>query len=127
MSSILMKCGCRAQAVYQAAPICVVHMCKDIEQNIPDFSDRKSKCGYCNNIQPSDISLPFFEYKGPGCEQSESICKNCGYHRIAHKGQPGSDKHLATLVNKEGVNCSRFEEHGPWEFDSFYCGCRGWD
>lgn len=23
--------------------------------------------------------------------------------------------------------CKTFEPHGPYEFDSYYCGCRGWD
>jgi len=27
----------------------------------------------------------------------------------------------------EDGRCPGFEPRGAWDFDSFYCGCRGWD
>ena len=23
--------------------------------------------------------------------------------------------------------CNHFEAHGPFDYDTYYCGCRGWD
>jgi len=84
-------------------------------------SPRQARCE-CGRVNPSSEalpgykSLPFFEYRGPGSLHATAICK-CGYYASAHAEQPG----------RKRFACDAFESRGAHEFDSFYCGCRGWD
>lgn len=123
---VMLKCGCAAQGVCSAmgsvkfdppVPSCVVHEC--IEQvDAPTLSGRLAKCG-CGNTRQSDLDLAFFEYLGPGSPAAAKTCKHCRYHEVAH--EKPLPKHLEKQCGHD------FEPHGPFEFDRFYCGCRGWD
>ena len=78
------------------------------------LTGRMAKCSYGCSIVPSHEGLPFFTFKGEGSEDAQRCCKNCPYHNVAHgKGH--------------GDVCNNFEPKGAFEFDQFYCGCRGWD
>ena len=79
---------------------------------------RMAKCGQCNTMVPSAKNLAFFVDWSAGSEAAEKHCKHCGYHEQAHKKEIQSkNKHI----------CSNFEPRGDRGFDSYYCGCRGWD
>lgn len=71
---------------------------------------------------PSSVDLPFFEYLGEGSDRAMKTCKHCGYYEVAHT----EATHKEALV-KQGRLCTNFEPHGPWEKDTYYCGCWGWD
>ena len=81
----------------------------------PNLSGRFAQCSYgCDHSVPSHAGLPFFEYTGDGSRRAIIECKNCPYYEEAHgKGH----KQV----------CKNFEPHGAFEFDSYYCGCYGWD
>src|SRR5581483_1912728 len=70
----------------------------------------------CTCVQPSAKELPFFEYCRPGSRQADELCKDCGYHKVAH------DK-----ADRSRQVCGKFEPKGDTGLDTFYCGCGGWD
>lgn len=80
---------------------------------------RQAKCPYCKTPAPSSNDLPFFEYRGEGSRDAMIGCKNCGYYAVAHTSP--LPRHLAGHV------CGKFEPQGGMQFDSYYCGCKGWD
>jgi hypothetical protein len=83
---------------------------------IPDLTGRMSMC-LCGKKEPSSPNLFGFVYQGPGSQMAEIQCKRCGYYDCAHGTyQP----HLSRV-------CKNFEPRGPWDTDTHYCGCRGWD
>jgi hypothetical protein len=93
---------------------------------------RTARC-FCGQERSSDSQfLAFLEDRGEGSKAATEHCKHCGYFEVAHG--PGKAEDLAKEPNRrprrdvveEGV-CPGFEPHGAYEFDTFYCGCRGWD
>lgn len=92
---------------------------------------RLARCG-CGATVPSDTdSIAFFEDRSAGSRAATNSCKHCGYSECAH-----DPAHMETLVHLNGKRrptqveagrCPGFEPKGEWEFDSYYCGCRGWD
>jgi hypothetical protein len=87
--------------------------------------ERMARCSQCGRIEPSIKweSLAFFEPRGEGTATAKDHCK-CGYYEVAHRFNP--DSPLNRNVVSEGL-CAGFEPHGAYEYDTFYCGCRGWD
>lgn len=87
----------------------------------PVLTGRLARC-YCGKTNPSDQAAPgyvvlsFFEFCGEG-SPSAALCK-CGYAEVAH----GCERDL-----KQRFTCGTYEPRGGQEFDSFYCGCGGWD
>ncbi len=79
---------------------------------------RMARCGQCGHEVPSAKNLAFFVDHSAGTDAAEKHCKHCGYHQDAHKQEIRSkNKHI----------CNNFEPKGDRGFDSYYCGCRGWD
>ena len=74
---------------------------------------RQARC-YCGKLEPITKNLPFFESRDTGSRQATIACKNCFYYDVAH-GKGHKDV------------CNNFTPHGAYEYDSFYCGCDGWD
>ena len=97
MSDILMKCGHTANAVNSDTkkPACVICMCEEPAETKPDLTGRKARCAYygrevdhcethypnmlttdyrgkkhCGSFVDSKYSLPFFEHKPNGKEDS---------------------------------------------------------
>ncbi len=83
-------------------------------------ANRIAKCG-CGNTRPSSEGekLASFEFTGEGSKRALDICRNCAYAEVAHTPE--------VMARNKNLKCMRFEPHGAYEFDSFYCGCRGWD
>jgi hypothetical protein len=90
---------------------CAMYETETVSDTTPDLTGRKARCA-CGALADSDPGLAFFEYRGPG-SPDELSCKNCGIRD--HAGR------------EVWTKCQNYEPHGPWEFDSYYCGCRGWD
>lgn len=125
MNKPMMRCGHVANATSNGKPVCVI--CYGIAAGADEVAEqqlnlegRKAKCS-CGRTVDSSTSLPFFEFKGEGSRFATGICK-CGYHECAHH-------YSESRVCKDPVECPHggFTPRGPAEFDSFYCGCRGWD
>jgi hypothetical protein len=122
----MMACGCAANAKRKTdngwIPTCAVH--NTVEQ-VPDYdlTGRQAICCGESSLRDSDADkLAFFEYRGPGSKSSDLSC-TCGYAKMAHT----SDKThvMKHCAKKNGV--AGFVARGPWEYDRYYCGCRGWD
>ena len=117
----MMKCGHVANALRTNTgptkhdpPLDCCTICDCIEEApMPDLTGRMAAC-MCGRKEPSDPELAFFEWRGEGSPRSEYQC-TCGYTKPAH--------------NKPHVQnqCEGFTPRGPFEYDSYYCGCRGWD
>ena len=80
------------------------------------IEERKAKCAYCGTVEQSTWELAFYEYRGKGSNRARTMC-TCGYYEVAHE-KP--NMHIK-------LKCQTFEPHGEYEFDDFYCSCRGWD
>lgn len=74
----LMKCGCVAQGTSEGKPVCVVHMCHEVAENVPDLTGRMARCPYCSTEKPSALNLPFFEHK-PGQVRDGFYCGCMGW------------------------------------------------
>lgn len=87
---------------------------------------REAKC-ICGRTVPSTEyeRLAFFEFRGAGSQKATETCKHCHYTTVAHQDDAPVWPNGKTAVQTHG--CPGFEPIGPWEFDSYYCGCRGWD
>ena len=121
MKHYMMKCGHVAQAIDgHGNPSCVICWPDPGSAQVaetPDLTGRKAECSTCRaSIVPSSIDLAFFEYKGPGSPHSTTMCV-CGYYEVGH-GKPRKP-HVEV--------CNQFRPVGPADFDTYYCGCRGWD
>jgi hypothetical protein len=84
-----------------------------------DLTGRVAKCS-CGMTRTSDPDLAFFEYRGADSKCASNTCKHCRYYDVAHTDE-------VRAKNPGGRICSNFEPIGPYEWDIFYCGCRGWD
>lgn len=124
----MMQCGHVSQAVCSAKggvkfdppiPVCAICDCFKIAEE-PDLTGRMATC-YCGSksLRPSSTDLAFFEYRGPGSPHATNICK-CGYTKKAHEKD-----HVQTVCKK--LHEQGFTPRGPHKYDSYYCGCRGWD
>ncbi len=135
MKTTLMKCGHTAQAIVSKTkePVCLIcHGNPEAAvpvKMLPDLSGRLAKCTMCGRKEKSSIDLPFFEYRGLGSRTSENQCHICGYFT---KGKPlkngkfcyhNSDKPIPNVCINKGKEC----KYGIFEYDLYYCGCRGWD
>lgn len=120
---MMMKCGHAANSRSNGKPSCVI--CAGITPdayivaNAPNLEGRFAKC-FCGKTEPSSTDLAFFEFRGEGSERAKKQCQNCSYYEIAHNYPPVAGQ-------KNVAICHRFSPHGAFEFDDFYCGCRGWD
>lgn len=113
----MMICGCAANAIRKVGDewvdCCTIH--DTIEQTtMPDLTGRMATCS-CGRKEPSNPDkLAFFEYRGDGSRRAQDQC-TCGYTQAAH-----AKPHVQ-------AKCEGFTPRGPFQYDSYYCGCRGWD
>lgn len=122
MSTVLMGCGHAANAVDGSGnPCCVICFGDPRARTVvekPSLEGRRSKCGDCDEIVPSNWDLPFFEFRGEGSVRAQEICANCRYSIVAHTDEKRKRVHSI---------CAEFVAHGPFELDGHYNGCKGWD
>lgn len=88
---------------------------------------RMARCG-CGRTEPSSKDLAFFKDRSDGSEDAVRSCKHCGYFECAHDSEAMAKNvpNNRQTVIERGL-CKGFEPHGTYEFDSYYCGCWGWD
>lgn len=82
--------------------------------------NRMARCGCGRTERSNRETLAFFEFCGEGSKEATESCKNCGYHVIAHAPDHPRRNELPMV-------CVDFTPKGSQEFDSYYCGCRGWE
>lgn len=120
--SVILACG-HAAPVDSPCPICVGldPRASELLVPAPDVTGREARCS-CGKIVPSDPArLAFFEFRGDGSRQARESCKRCRYSVVAH------DRKKATGEAHLSYVCDEFEPMGAWDYDAYYCGCRGWD
>lgn len=142
MTEVMMGCGHAANAVQvidgERYPVCAICVGLDpmaqVEIKPPDLTGRFAKCAYnnpnnpdavkthMNEPIPSSMNLAFFEFKGEGSLAAVRKCKNCWFMDVGHEITDWHKEHDSTCQH-----CDHFEPHGAYEFDEYYCGCRGWD
>lgn len=116
----MMECGCAANARNGDKPVCAIHG-STVVTDKPSLEGRTASC-YCHKTQASDWGLAFFQYRGPGSPDARDKCAVCGFHEVAHRP---INPHTGRERNPRQAH--DFVPHGPYEHDSFYCGCGGWD
>ena len=121
----MMECGHAANATDgDGKPCCVIcagiHARSSTPVAAPDLTGRSARCT-CGRTVPSSTDLAFFEFRGEGSKAAKETCAKCHYNIVAHP--PRNPKPYAGAPFEHCV----FEPKGAWEFDSYYCGCRGWD
>jgi len=85
MTNVLMKCGCRANAVDPDTqrPVCVIHLglCAEavMVAEAPNLEGRIAKCSDCSTIDKSSLSMPFFEHR-PNQEMDQYYCGCRGWN-----------------------------------------------
>jgi hypothetical protein len=131
MTKVMLSCGHAANSTNQhGEPSCAIcaGVCESTPITPPDLTGRMARCT-CGRTEPStlDGSLAFFEFCGEGSPRATDICV-CHYASCAHdpaymaRNVPNNRK---TVI--EQGKCSGFRPQGAREFDSYYCGCRGWN
>lgn len=119
----MMMCGHAANSKMKTEagdiPCCVICGNTQISSTPIDLSTRQARCSSCAGVGPSSNALPFFEYTGEGSRRATENC-TCGMHAVVHQEINPSTK-------RPGVTDHEFTARGALEFDTFYCGCRGWD
>jgi hypothetical protein len=85
---------------------------------------RLARC-YCGRTEPSAGPATQFGWqdRSTGSKYAADTCR-CGYYRCAHETQP---QNLDPRSVVETGKCDGFKPVGEHEYDSFYCGCGGWD
>lgn len=89
---------------------------------------REAHCTSCGKVAPSTDRdhLAFFRYRGAGSAAADESCGVCGFNIRAHDPEFCAKNVDPRTVIEKG-KCTGFVPHGPWDFDLYYCGCRGWD
>lgn len=85
---------------------------------------RMARCPYCKTTAPSSERerLAFFEDRSAG--RCNDTCRNCRYSKVAH----GPNGNPRSVAGQSSHVCDRFEPLSEgYEYDTYYCGCRGWD
>lgn len=85
------------------------------------LAGRQAKCSLCDKFRSSHPGLPFFEYRGEGSRAVVEKCGTCSYNVVAHTPETMARSHMKRIEPHE------FVPYGSWEYDLYYCGCRGWD
>jgi hypothetical protein len=86
--------------------------------SVVPYEGRMARCS-CGEMQPSSPDLfGLTDLSADGARASET-CGTCRYSIVAHTDEIRSRPNSRV--------CDDFIPLGGQEFDSFYCGCRGWD
>lgn len=134
MPTPMMKCGHAANAVSAKTnkPVCVICLGSPEAEEVAgeiDLTGRFAQCSSCKNTEPSRTDLAFFEYRGPGSKFAENECHVCRFHTKDKRGPDGKVRYsnnnmvIPHVCYNKGKDCV----FGPFEYDRYYCGCRGWE
>lgn len=124
----MMMCGHTANAVMvesdERIPCCAICAPEPASYTINptprSLEGRQAQCT-CGKAVPSDDSgrLAFFQYRGPGMADPPCSVGRCFYVESVHQ-------QINPRTGRPGVTDHAFVAR-TYEYDSFYCGCRGWD
>jgi hypothetical protein len=87
-----------------------------VEEVTAEPTTRMAQCS-CGKVEPSSRRLAFLVDRGPGSRAAAETCAHCHYTAAAHE----------RVDRRNTMVCDHFEAHGPFDYDAYYCGCRGWD
>ena len=119
-----MKCGhISTGRTHDGKPVCVVCFgltpaALDVDPAPPALIGRAAQCS-CGKTVPSSTDLPFFEFKGLNSPRARDACKVCGMNIGVHQA-------INPTTMRAGITDHAFVPHGPYFYDAYYCGCRGW-
>lgn len=104
MEYVMMKCGCVAQGTLKATgePYCLTHRERERAETEPDLAGRIAICFY--------LDCNFGPRKGYGSVEYGAI-------------PPGEKRAKAP----SSLKLPDFRHQPDQPFDSYYCGCFGWD
>ena len=125
---MILVCGHEANATSNGTPSCAICDTTEVATQ-PDLTGRIARCAYgCGSERPSTAPhLAFFEYRGPGSRYHLGHCA-CGYTLGAHDPAEMCRTVSGKTVIEDGrCKYGKVTPRDPAEFDSYYCGCRGWD
>jgi hypothetical protein len=121
----MMACGHADNATAKRTdgdiPACVICGTTEVAESTPNLEGREARCS-CGSKVTSRITLAFFEFRGEGSNRGMTTCIECSGAEVLHRelnpvtGRPGTKTDHEFKPNIAG-----------WEFDSYYCGCYGWD
>ncbi len=99
------------------------------EAELAMAAERMARCSYfshCKSERPSAerANLAFFSCKDADSRDAREVCVSCRYHLEAHEAGPSRVEPRSVI--QRGM-CKGFVAHGAYDFDTFYCGCMGWD
>lgn len=108
-------------------------MATEVEELTPrgpteeDLFGREARCT-CGKTAPSTDRerLAFFDYRGEGSRYALTSCAVCKFADAAHDPERMKKNVNPRTVVEQG-KCTGFVAIGAHEYDTFYCGCRGWD
>ena len=84
-----------------------------------NLANRMASCS-CGRKEKSAPDLPFFIYRGPNSDYAKHTCTRCRYSVVAHTTE--------NWARGRSLVCQSFTSNPDGhEYDSYYCGCRGWD
>lgn len=84
-----------------------------------DPNSRRARCS-CGREVASFSGLAF---RQTAESHAEGRCGTCGYADVAHEEPTRSRPHLARVMS----DGHEFTQAEPRDYDTYYCGCRGWD
>lgn len=127
----------------------------DLDATILFGREARCSCGAkqpSSLILESPTRLAFFEFRGEGSRAAAEHCLHCRYYEVAHvvrdcdgcggtgstqwhricprckgRGALGPNARMRDPGTGALVPCPGFEPHGDFEYDSWYCGCRGFE
>lgn len=124
MDKLMMACGhtdnAKAKRPDGDIPACVICGTTQVADGLPNLEGREAQCS-CGRKTASTMNLAFFEFRGEGSTRSLTTCADCGSAEVLHR-------EFNPVTQRPGTKLDhKFVPRGAFEFDSFYCGCYGWD
>ena len=121
---IMMACGHTNNASAKRPdgniPACAICGTTEVVAEMPNLEGREAICS-CGSKVPSTMNLAFFEFKGEGSPRSLTTCADCSGAEVLHR-------EFNPVTQRPGTKLDhKFTPRGAFEFDSYYCGCYGWD
>lgn len=98
-----------------------------------NLKGRLAVCDYCKHTVPSSSDLPFFRYNESNFRVPKELLNKFGklLQEGWSKGYSGNhnpdDPHSFPKELQDRIEEARKEIEQARKYDSFYCGCKGWD
>lgn len=80
---------------------------------------RYARCPYCKRLEPSNPKLAFFIDRSVENDRTSCSVGACYFVKAVHQA-------INPHTGRAGVTDHEFVPR-VYEYDEYYCGCRGWD